>query len=171
MVDAEGVVIRTASTRPQVDGRRVPLVSGVAHPTAPGQTVPGDARVGIELLASVARWDDPVEREHLAYLDEVSVANLGGRRDPREPEVVLGTARPTPWQERPTACRVEWGRADTDRGEAPLEHKVRHVLTAFAMDARLTGFERVMVAFDELRVVPVVSPWEWDLDNATARLP
>ncbi len=164
VVDGEGVVVSTGhALRPVVEGRLLPIVTGAGGALPkPGATCADDVQAALALLDGLAMWPVTTERQHLALLDEVDVTNFTGRIDPSLPEVVLRAAPRTAAGARPTDCAVEWGRCGERRGEPSFAQKTNHVLRALVADPALATLERVLVAFADLRVVPLRPAPVWE---------
>ena len=109
LVDDKTVRLPGVYAEPRLAALALMVVTGVtARPPAVGQPWPDPAvEAGVRVAAAV----EP--KRETFRLVSVDVANVGGRRDPRDSEVALFTANNT---------RIKWGRAPT-REAAMLQEK------------------------------------------------
>jgi hypothetical protein len=100
LIDAAGVRLPGVYVEPRLGGVELLVVSGAGSERPDVGQVWSDARVdaGVRVAEAVA-----LKRRQFR-LASIDVSNVGGRRDPRETEVALLTAKGT---------RIKWGKAPT----------------------------------------------------------
>lgn len=160
-----------------VDGEGVKLPERFAAADVPKIVIGRDGRTNIRIVEGVQRpppqagrnWGgddltaglDMVRRLYgLRFADEivkVDVANFGGRVDPREAQLVLGTKHAIPGTTRTTEIR--WGRpigAKDDFIEVSAERKLDYIRRVYEEFGRCDAGQRWMdVCYDEIRIPSV----------------
>ena len=118
----------------------LPILTGVrTNPPAAGEM--WDDNGLNSAINIVARLESNKLLEPL-QLSQIDVANVGGKRNQRETEIVLYTRN---------RVRIEWGRSpDTDKfGELSVDDKIKNIKLVLDVCPELKGIKYVKVQFDQ----------------------